>query len=63
MNQLRSYVKNLELTIEKIAEAKENGQSIEQIKQDRILKDWESYGSFFITEDRWIDTIYPHSGE
>ncbi len=63
MNQLRSYVNNLELTIVKIAEAKENGLSIEQIKQDRILKDWESYGSFFITEDRWIETIYPLAGE
>jgi len=63
MRQLAGWVRNLELTIEKISEAKENGQSIEQIKQDRILKDWESYGSFFITEDRWIDTIYPLVGE
>jgi hypothetical protein len=38
---------------------KEEGMTSEEMKEKRVLKEWESFGSFFITEDRWIDTIYP----
>ena len=61
MEKLQNWVTNLEKTILVIAQAKKNGLSAEQMKENRILTSWESYGSFFITEDRWIDTVYPYA--
>lgn len=60
MARLQSWITNLEKTILVIAQAKQNGLTAEQMKKNRILASWESYGSFFITEDRWIDTVFPY---
>lgn len=60
MEKLQQWVTNLEETILLIAEAKQNGLTVEEMKENRILANWESYGSFFITEDRWIDTVFPY---
>lgn len=59
MNQLRNWLDNLEETVVVVSKAKQNGLSAEQMKEQRILAKWENYGSFFITENRWIDTLYP----
>lgn len=59
MAQLREYNKNLVQTMEVVRKAKESGMTAEQMKANRILKEWEDWGKFFITEDRWIDTLYP----
>lgn len=58
MEQLRSYIKNLEKTMEVVRNAKMNGMTLEQAKANRILQEWEAWGRFFITEDRWIETLY-----
>lgn len=63
MDQLRYYVDVLTQTIDIITDEKLKGKSAEQIKEAKILGRWESYGKFFITEDRWIDTIYPLANE
>lgn len=57
MAQLRNWVENLKETIEIIREAKRQGMTAEKMKENRILAKWESYGKFFITENRWIDTV------
>jgi cyclase len=62
MEQVRNYISNLEQTMAIVAAAKSRGMSAEQIKEAGLLKKWESYGSFFITEERWIDTVYPFAG-
>lgn len=62
MEQVRNYISNLEQTMAIVAAAKSRGMSAEQIKEAGLLKKWESYGSFFITEERWIDTVYPFVG-
>jgi len=59
MKQLRNWLENLEETVIVVSKAKQNGLSAEQMKEQRILAKWENYGSFFITENRWIDTLYP----
>ncbi|MBE0663802.1 MAG: MBL fold metallo-hydrolase [Bacteroidales bacterium] len=62
MQQLQEWLSNLEETIEIIADAKQDGLNAAQMKENRILAKWESFGSFFITEDRWIDTVFPYVG-
>ncbi len=63
MAQLKSYLGELEATIKVVSDAKIAGLTAEQIKQQRLLIKWESFGKFFITEDRWIDTLYPFVGK
>ena len=58
--QLKEYLASLNETIVLIKRAKSEGTSAEQMKSTRLLKQWESFGSFFITEDRWIDTVYSY---
>ncbi len=59
MPQLRQYHQNLGQTLDVVRKAKEDGMTAGQMKENRILKQWENWGKFFITEDRWIDTLYP----
>jgi cyclase len=59
MQQLRDYLTQLEASVAAIATAKASGQGIDELKANRILAEWESFGTFFITEDRWIDIVYP----
>jgi glyoxylase-like metal-dependent hydrolase (beta-lactamase superfamily II) len=58
-NQMREHLSALNETIEIVKNAKATGKTAEQMKDSRILKQWESFGAFFITEDIWIDTLYP----
>ncbi|HAJ99235.1 MAG TPA: MBL fold metallo-hydrolase, partial [Bacteroidales bacterium] len=44
--------------MEVVRNAKMNGMTLEQAKANRILQEWEAWGRFFITEDRWIETLY-----
>lgn len=59
MQQYRAYHETIQKTIEVVRDQKAKGLTPEQMKEQRILKEWESMGKFFITEDRWIDTLYP----
>lgn len=59
MERLREYHRQLQKTVEVVRLAKQQGLSAEQMKANRILQEWEDWGKFFITEDRWIDTLYP----
>lgn len=60
MEQLKQWHQNLAKTIAVVEKAKENGMSQEEMKEERILEEWKKMGSFFITESRWIDTLYPY---
>ncbi|MEE4176563.1 MAG: MBL fold metallo-hydrolase [Bacteroides sp.] len=59
MERLSEYHAELQKTVEVVRQAKQQGMTAEQMKANRILKDWEAWGKFFITEDRWIDTLFP----
>ena len=60
MQQYADYHQTLLRTIEVVRAARERGMSAGQMKENRILKEWEEMGRFFITEDRWIDTLFPY---
>ena len=59
-DDLQNWHNMLAQTFAVVREAKDRGLSIEEMKNQRILEKWEEMGSFFITEDRWIETIYPY---
>ena len=59
IEQYKNWINTLKETMEVAKSHKQKGMTLEEMKETRILKQWESYGSFFITEDRWLDTIYP----
>jgi glyoxylase-like metal-dependent hydrolase (beta-lactamase superfamily II) len=59
MAELRDYLVQLEASIEAIRTAKSSGLGPDEMKAKRILGQWESFGKYFITEDRWIDIVYP----
>ncbi|MBW6480072.1 MAG: MBL fold metallo-hydrolase [Bacteroidales bacterium] len=58
-NDLQNWHNQLAKTFVVVREAKDRGLSVEEMKNQRILQNWEEMGSFFITEDRWIETLYP----
>lgn len=57
--QLQQWHDELNKTFAVVQEAKARGMSQDEMKKQRILRQWEEMGSFFITEDQWIDTLYP----
>jgi len=59
MKQYETYRNTLQQTIDALRKYKKDGMSLEEMKEKCVLKQWESFGKFFITEDRWIETLYP----
>jgi hypothetical protein len=59
IDEYKNYKQTLEKTIDAIKKFKLDGLTPEQMKEQKVLKNWESYGSFFITAERCIDTLYP----
>ncbi|WP_367328943.1 MBL fold metallo-hydrolase, partial [Lentimicrobium sp.] len=57
--EYKNWLDNLTETLEVLQKARSQGMDAEQMKSAGLLNKWASFGSFFITEDRWIDTLYP----
>lgn len=60
IKQYKEWVMTLQKTMDVAKLQKQKGMSLNTMKEKRILKEWELFGSFFITEDRWLETIYPY---
>ncbi len=58
-DELQQWHDDLNATFAVVGEAKSRGMSQEEMKKQRILEEWEEMGTFFITEERWIETLYP----
>ena len=58
MKDLQNYYQTLSETVKVIQQAKEEGQTVKQMKENRILSDWKEFGTSFISEDFWIETVY-----
>lgn len=63
MNEFREYFHAISESMEIIRFARQRGMTAEQIKRERLLEKWESFGKFFITEERWVDLVYPFMGD
>lgn len=59
MAQLREYHNTLWQTTDILRDARHSGMSLEQMKENRLLQSWEKMGTGFISEDRWMETLFP----
>jgi len=48
----------LQETSATVQKAIDSGQSLEQMKKDKILAPWDKYAGKFITSDIFIETLY-----
>lgn len=59
IDDYKAWRDELQKTLEVLKQHKQKGYTADKMKEERLLKPWESFGKFFITEDRWIDIVYP----
>lgn len=57
---VRDYSEMLLTTVEIVKKGIKAGRSIEELQQERVLKDYESYGELleFLNADNWISNVY-----
>ena len=58
VRDLKDYIKMLEKTVDIVRNAIEKGKTLEKMKSENILKDFDSYGQGFVKTDGWIDRVY-----
>lgn len=54
---LRKYLDVLEKTRAAVRSALAAGKTVEQIKAEKVLAEWDSWGQGFIKTDEWIETL------
>lgn len=59
MAEYNRYGETINTTVELLKKHKRDGMTLEQMKEGKVLNEWATFGSFFITEDRWIDIVFP----
>lgn len=57
-NGLRRFVAMLKATSAAVESGIASGKSAEQLKSEKVLAAWDSWGQGFIKTDFWIDTLY-----
>ena len=57
---LNNYLKMLYTTIDLVKKGREAGKSVMDMRENRILKDYESYNTYldWLTTDYWIEVVY-----
>jgi glyoxylase-like metal-dependent hydrolase (beta-lactamase superfamily II) len=58
VEELREYLKMLEDTSAVVTAAIEEGRTLEQMKSDSVLADWDDWSWNFITTDRFLQTLF-----
>jgi hypothetical protein len=60
IDEMRKFQQMLKDTLATVQLAMKQGKTLDQMKQEKILAKWDSYGSGdkFIKTDVWIETIY-----
>jgi glyoxylase-like metal-dependent hydrolase (beta-lactamase superfamily II) len=58
VDDVRAYVKMLKETRDAVAKALKQHQSLDQMKQAKILAPWKKYSGDFVNEDTFIETLY-----
>lgn len=55
---LRKFLDTLKATQAAVAKGIAAGKTAEQLKSEKVLAEWDSWGQGFIKTDMWIDTLY-----
>ena len=58
LDDVRAYVKMLKETRAAVRKAIDRNETLEQMKQEKILEPWKKYSSGFINSDAFIETLY-----
>ena len=58
LDDLKRYHRMLVETIHSVRGRMNAGQTLDQIQSQGLAEEWKSWGSGFINQDRWIDTIF-----
>lgn len=55
---MRVYVKMLKETRDVVYSALQQGKTLDQMKQAKVLDRWKKYSGDFISEDAYLETVY-----
>jgi cyclase len=58
VDDLRAYTKMMKDTMDVVQRAMAKGETLSQIKSEKILDAWQKYSGTFVSTDAWIETIY-----
>jgi cyclase len=58
IDDLKTYHRMLTATTDHVRRQIDAGRSAEQIKAAGLPEEWKSWGTGFINQDRWIDTVH-----
>ncbi len=58
LEDVRKYLEMLKGTRDVVAKALQSGQTLDQMKQAKLLDPWKNYSGEFINEDAFLETLY-----
>lgn len=58
LDDVRAYLTMLKATRDVVAKALQEGKSLDQMKQAKLLDPWKKYSGDFISEDVFLETLY-----
>jgi cyclase len=58
LDDVRKYESMLQATRDAVQQALKQGQTLDQMKQAKLLDPWKQYSGAFITEDVFLETLY-----
>jgi glyoxylase-like metal-dependent hydrolase (beta-lactamase superfamily II) len=58
INDMKAYLQMMKETRAVIADALAKGQTLDQMKQAKLLAPWKKYSGDFVNEDTYIETVY-----
>jgi glyoxylase-like metal-dependent hydrolase (beta-lactamase superfamily II) len=58
LTDLKTYHRMLTETTQTVRRKMQAGKSLEQIRTEGVAETWKTWGSGFISTDRWLETIY-----
>jgi len=61
-NSLRAFAEMLRGSLAAVDAAMKSGKTLDQIKSEKVLAQWEKWGGGFFTTDRWAETLYRELG-
>jgi cyclase len=61
VEDLKAYTKMMKDTTAVVQAAMKRGESLEKMKSEKVLADWQKYSGSFVSTDAWIETIYNSS--